>query len=275
MTLEGTAKRRLFIEMASRLEGATAQDVHAAAQAQGATDTPEAFINLGRRLARSGRFFVDETGPRKVYFAKDDANGAWIDEEHLLSIIDAEHPMEALAILSEASRQLRTIPSEAWRAAATLLQGVNARTAAVKAITEYAGDLIDNLELLATAIADSANHGVAERERVKRRCEGRIEMLTAICRDGFGLSREAVHIPATPDAGMADISQHGRSFVDADLLQDEIDRRVEDAPVIMVIAVPDADIRMIAAGVDGSTQGGLLSTVRPATSHSAARPRSP
>ena len=31
MTLDGTAKRRLFIELAARPEGATAHDVHAAA----------------------------------------------------------------------------------------------------------------------------------------------------------------------------------------------------------------------------------------------------
>lgn len=259
MTLDGTAKRQLFVEMASRPEGATAQDVHAAAQAQGAADTVEAFHNLGRRLARSGRLVVDESGPRRLYFAKEDVSGAWIDEEYLQSMVDAERPIESLTVLREASRQLRTVPPEAWRAAAAVLQGVNARMAAIMAITEYADDLVDHLELLADIIANSADHSTAERERVKRRCEGRIEMLTAICRDGLGISRDAIHIPITPDAGMSHIAQHGRSLVVPDLLRDEIGRRVEDAPAIMLLDVPDADQRMIVAGVDGSTQGGLLS----------------
>lgn len=259
MTIDGAAKRRLFIEMALRPEGATAQDVHTAALAQGATDTPEAFINLGRRLARSGRLFVDETGPRKVYFAKEDSDGAWLDEDYLQSIVDPERPMESLTVLREASRQLRTVPAEAWRAAADLLKTINAREAAITAITEYAGDLVDHLGLLRTIIADSAAHGAAERERVKRRCENLIDMLTHICRDGLGLSREAIYIPVTPDAGMEHLASSNNSLVDDELLCDEIARRVEDAPIIMSVPIPCADDRMIVAGVDGSTQGGLLS----------------
>lgn len=257
--MDGAAKRQLFIEMASRPDGTTANDVHAAAIAQGATDTIEAFHNLGRRLARGGRLVIDDSGPRKVYHAKEDRDGAWIDEDYLQSIVDAEHPMESLVVLREASRQLRTIPPEAWRAASDVLRGVNARAAAVTAITAYADDLADNLEELQRLITNKVYEDPAEAQRIKRRCEGRIEMLTAMCRDGLGLSREAIYIPTTPEAGMSRIAEAGRDLVDAGLLRDEIHRRVEDAPLIMSFVEPQPDIRMIVAGVDGSTQGGLLS----------------
>jgi hypothetical protein len=257
--MDGPAKRQLFIEMASRPQGATAQDVHAAAVARGATDTVEAFHNLGRRLAHGGRLVVDESGQRKVYHAKDDRDGAWIDEDYLQSIVNAEQPMESLVVLREASRQLRTIPAEAWRAAAKVLTQVNAREAAVTAITAYAQNLSDHLEELARLIASRTDHDPAEEQRVKRRCEGLIEMLTAMCRDGLGLSRDAVHIPTTPEAGMIYLTQHGPSFSDLSILRDEIGRRVEDAPLIMTFDEPKPDLRLVVAGVDGSTQGGLLS----------------
>lgn len=257
--MDGAAKRQLFIEMASRHEGTTANDVHAAAIAQGASDTIEAFHNLGRRLARGGRLVIDHSGPRKVYHAKEDRDGAWIDEDYLQSIVDAEHPMESLVVLREASRQLRTIPPEAWRAASDILRGVNARAAAVTAITAYADDLADNLEHLQQLITNKVDEDPAEVQRIKRRCEGRIEMLTAMCRDGLGLSREAIHIPTTPEAGMSRVAEVGRDLVDASLLRDEIHRRVEDAPLVTSFVEPQPDIRLIVAGVDGSTQGGLLS----------------
>ncbi len=257
--MDGPAKRQLFIELATRPEGATANDVHAAAIERGATDTIEAFHNLGRRLAHGGRLAIDDSGPRKVYHAKDDRDGAWIDEDYLQTIVDPEHPLESLVVLREASRQLRSVPAEAWRAAAEILRGQNARTAAVSAITAYASDLADNLEELARLIGAKADSNPSEEARVKRRCEGLIDMLTAMCRDGLGLSRDAIHIPITADRGIAHIAEHGRELVDAPLLADEISRRVEDAPLIMAMAAPAADDRMIVAGVDGSTQGGLLS----------------
>ena len=257
--MDGASKRQLFIELASRLQGATANDVHAAALEQGATDTIEAFHNLGRRLTRSGRLAIDDSGSRKVYHAKDDRDGAWIDEDYLQSIVDAEHPMESLAVFREASRQMRSIGADAWRAGADILREVNAQTATFDAVAAYTDDLVDNLEELGRLMADRATRAPDEEQTIKRRCEGRIEMLVAMCRDGLGLSRDAVYIPATPEAGLGRLAEYGRGFVDAGLLRDEIGRRVEDAPLIMSFVAPEADDRMIVAGVDGSTQGGLLS----------------
>ncbi len=259
MKLDGAAKRQLFIELASRPECATANDVHAAASAQGGGETIEAYHNLGRRLARGCRLVIDESGPRKIYHAKDDSEGAWIDEDYLHSIVDAERPMESLVVLREASRQLRTIPTEAWRAAAAIIHDVNARDAALTAITAYADDLVDNLDELNRMLAAKVDHSPAEIDRIRRRCEGRIEMLIAMCRDGLGLSRDALYIPATPEAGIAQRAQRGGSFVDASTLRDEISRRVEDGNLLRTFAEPATDDQIIVAGVDGSTQGGLLS----------------
>jgi hypothetical protein len=80
-----------------------------------------------------------------------------------------------------------------------------------------------------------------------------------MCRNGLGLSRDAIQIPNTPEAGMRHIATHGRDLVNSALLADEISRRVEDGPLIMSVNQPEPDVRMIVAGVDGSTQGGLLS----------------
>lgn len=259
MKLDGAAKRQLFIELASRPEGATANDVHAAASAQGADDTIEAYHNLGRRLTRSGRLVIDDGGPRKVYHAKDDREGAWIDEDYLQSLADAERPLESLVVLREASRQMRTIPGEAWRAAAVIACDVNARDAAVAAITAYADDLADNLDELARMQAAKADHAPSEIERVKRRCEARIEMLTAMCRDGLGLSRDAILIPSDAHAGILQAAERGGCLVDGVVLRSEIEQRVEDATLLMAFPEPSADHQMIIAGVDGSIQGGLLS----------------
>lgn len=259
MKLDAAAKRQLFVELASRPEGATANDVHAAASARGADDTIEAYHNLGRRLARAGRLAVDESGPRRIYHAKEDREGEWIDEDYLQSIVDAEHPMESLVVLREASRQMRTIPAEAWTAAAAVLSEINARDAAIAAITAYADDLVDTLEELGRILAEKPDHAPVDVDRITRRCEGRIEMLTALCRDGLGLSRDAVHIPTTAEAGMRALMDRGRGFVDAGLLRDEISRRVEDAPMLLAFNEPQRDQQMVIAGVDGSTQGGLLS----------------
>ncbi len=259
MKLDAAAKRQLFVELASRAEGATANDVHAAASAQGANDTIEAYHNLGRRLARAGRLVIDDTGPRRIYHAKEDRDGEWIDEDYLQSIVDAEHPMESLVVLREASRQMRTIPPEAWTAAAAILAEINARDAAIAAITAYAEDLVDTIEELARILAEKPDYTPADVDRVKRRCEGRIEMLTALCRDGLGLSRDAVYIPPTAEAGMHALAEGRRNFIEVDLLRDEIGRRVENAPLLRAFDEPARDQQMVVAGVDGSTQGGLLS----------------
>jgi len=48
-------RQALFLEMASRDNGITAQEVHDEAARRGDTATVEAYLNLGRRLALRGR----------------------------------------------------------------------------------------------------------------------------------------------------------------------------------------------------------------------------
>ena len=260
--MDSATKRRLFIELAEAEEGATAQDVHAEALRKGtagAVGTVEAFHNLGRRLERSGRLFANRDGPRTVYFAKLDREGTWIDEDELQTIVDPERPMDSLAVLREASRQLRQVEPAVWREAARVLAGVNAREGAINAITAYADNLVDHLQDLERQIAERSQGNTADERRSRQRCQALIDMLTALCRDGLGLSYSAVHIPITPDVGIDWVSKNGRDLTSKELLRDEISRRVEDVPMLNAFAAPAADERMIVAGVDGSTQGGLLS----------------
>jgi DNA (cytosine-5)-methyltransferase 1 len=74
-------------------------------------------------------------------------------------------------------------------------------------------------------------------------------------------SREAARLQGFDDGFLfpAHIEENGRSLVDQRLLADEVARRVEDSPLLMTLAAPAPDERLIIAGVDGSTQGGLLS----------------
>lgn len=248
-------RRRLFIALASRSEGTTANEAHEAALAQGDGVTVEAFHNLGRRLARAGRLTVHEHGPRKVYLAKPDPGDLWIDEDFLRSVIDPERPIESLTVVREATRQLRDVPAEAWAEAAKLLSEIPARQAAIEAIIAYRDDLADLLEE-ARRLRDESSDA-RELGQARRACEARIELLTSLCRDGLGLSREAINVPLTPEQGISALEK-GLPPYDRDLLADELDRRIEDGPLVRVQPRPAENPRLLVAGADGSTRGGLM-----------------
>ena len=60
-------RQQLFLEMAGRPEGATAQQVHEQAQRLGDTVTVEAYYNLGRRLAHRGLVVAEKEDRTTVF----------------------------------------------------------------------------------------------------------------------------------------------------------------------------------------------------------------
>src|SRR5438445_6228565 len=144
--LTSRERQALLVELASRDSGVTAQDAFEAAIARGDSVTPEAFHNLGRRLAHRGLLVADKSAKQTIYRAGADIDGQWLDEEEIAAIVDPEFPLIALTVARESMRQLREVPEEVWIEARERLAREDARMMFLAAIKAYADDLQDGLK---------------------------------------------------------------------------------------------------------------------------------
>src|SRR5579864_8705537 len=112
--LKTQEREELFLALASRPEGATVPDVHAAATEQGDQVTQEAYHNLARRLVHRGILVADGTARPLTYRTGQDVDGVWLEEDDLAGWVDEDYPLLILPILRESARQVRFVPEEVW-----------------------------------------------------------------------------------------------------------------------------------------------------------------
>jgi len=256
-SLTARERQALFVELASRDSGVTAQDAFEAASARGDSVTQEAFHNLGRRLAHRGILVADKSGRQTIYRAGADVDGQWLDEEEIAAIVDPEYPLIALTAARESMRQLRDVPDEVWIEARERLAAEDAQTLFLTAIKAYADHLRDGL----AAYDDIVARNGPERERVnmRRDLEAEITVLRALGKFGIGASAEAITVPANVEHGVGLVRKSpNEPLYREETLKEEISRRVEPGPIIRQVPTRQPDKNMLVAAIDGSTRGGLL-----------------
>jgi hypothetical protein len=259
MSLTPKERQELFLELARTSDGTTAQDAYKAGVARGDTVSEEAYFNLGRRLAHSGRLRAEKSGGRTVYSAKIDDNATWLDEEHIASIIDPEFPLSALTAYRESLRQIRDIPEAVWIEARERLSSVDAQELFVEAIASYADNLLCEVKDYARERAGPSS--AAHLPNMRRSADACHATLVSLCKDGLGLSEEALALPINIDMA-AEAVARGRAperYYNLDILRDEISRRVEPGMLIRPVDMLAPDNSLLIAGIDGSSVGGLLS----------------
>lgn len=252
-----TAKERqaLFIELASRDTGVTAQQAYDAGKQRGDSVTIEAYHNLGRRLAHRGLLYSEKDDRQTVFKVGAKVDGQWLDEEHLAAIVDPEYPLVALTVAKETARQLNEVPERIWEEVRLRLESQRAPELFFDAIKAYADDLRDALHEYILQADPRPNAQSVLRNQI----ETQLSALKQLTKHGLGLSDEAIRLPPSVNAGITFVETHpNRNFYDPTLLRDELSRRVTDEPFVVDIPDMPADPQLLVAAVDGSTRGGLL-----------------
>lgn len=260
MSLTPQERQALFLEMAQSQEGTTAQQVFDRGSDKGDDVSPEAYFNLGRRLSHRGLLRAEKSGARTLYFAKTDHNATWLDEELIASVIDPEYPLPALTAYRESLRQIRDIPDEIWVEARHRLMEADARELFVSAITSYADNLRCEIVDYARERVKAAN--APHLSKMKRSADRTLSLLIGLCKNGLGLSMEALDLPISIDLAVeAYLSEENPAehYYDEEKLREELSLRIEPGPMVKKTDPKEADSNLVIAGVDGSTVGGLLS----------------
>jgi hypothetical protein len=249
-------RQALFLEMAAKGSGVTAQVVYERGKAEGDTVTEEAYHNAARRLAHRGLLVADKSARQTVYRAGANVDEQWLDEEELASIIDPEYPLIALTAMRESYRQLNEIPEQVWLEARELLKNQNAQDLFFEAIVGYADNLKDEFERY---LIDGGNDN-PKAPSLRREVEANIMLLRQLAKFGLGLSKEAIQIPQAFEIGLEAVKKDPTiCFYDQAKLREEIARRVSPEKFIVEDSFSKPDASLLVAGVDGSTRGGLLS----------------
>lgn len=256
--LSSRQRRELFLELAGVPGGTTVSDVAERARALGDSATEEAYHNIARRLTHAALLRVDARQGEVRRYTRG-AGEAWLDERELADIVDPDYPIAALAIWREAVQNVRDIPESIWIELRERLLGENARMLFADAISSYCDDL--SAQVSALAAADEANF--TDLARARKEAEQTLQLLVGLTKYGLGLSKEAVRLPANLDRALRLYSAGDAPVrVNRARLEEELTRRIEEGPVLQVVAPPTADPAPrapIIGAVDGSTRGGLLS----------------
>ena len=254
-----TSRRRqmLFLEMAERPSGATAKEVYERAQELGDTATPEAYHNIARRLGHRALLLakVDDSGTTRW---ERSAHGEWLEENELAELVDPDYPAIAVTVWRESSQQINDVPESVWAELRERLASEPARALFVSAIRSYCEDFRAQVEL----VAENDGSDRVESARLRREAESSHRLLLRLTKYGLGLSQEAVRLPHSVEVAISQYTS-GRApsaYYDETLLEQEIARRIEDAPFVQLVQKPEGGGRKPVVGaVDGSTRGGLLS----------------
>lgn len=250
-------REALFVEMASKEGGTTAQDVYKTACDRGDTVTEESYFNLGRRLSHRGILIADRTRKPTHFRASPRLEGQWLDEDHLASIINPDYPLIGLTALREVMRQVNSVPEAVWIELRERLSKEPARPLFLRAITAYCENLRDEVEHYTILLSQKADQ--KELSKFKRQIEENLSLLKVVTKYGLGLSQEAVNLPANTELAIAWLKANPDSnLYDEKLLADELNRRISNENVIAEVSEPDSQRDQIVAAVDGSTRGGLL-----------------
>ena len=254
-----TAKERqaLFVELASRPSGVTAQEAYEEGRGRGDQVTIEAYHNLGRRLAHRGLLASEKEDRHTRFRAGAKIDGQWLDEEQLASIVDSDYPLIALAVMKESVRQLHDIPEGVWIEARERLKNERARDLIFAAIKEYADNLRDELQYY--HLESQRPDAVSGLPKLRREIDSSISLLRQVAKQGLGLSDEAIRVPGNLDLGLRDLMEYPDSSpYDEGHLIEEISRRVADEPVVVEVPDMPAKKELLIAAVDGSSRSGLL-----------------
>src|SRR4051812_8263072 len=107
-------REEMFLRMAKRKDGTTAQEVFEEGKKSGDGVTVEAYHNLGRRLVHRGVMVADKSDRQTRYAVGENGESQWLDEEQIASIVNPDYPLIALTVVQEAVRQLNSVPESAW-----------------------------------------------------------------------------------------------------------------------------------------------------------------
>lgn len=236
--------------MAATAEGATAQDIYEKGVKLGDQVTPEAYHNLGRRLEHRG-LVTSRKKDGRTHFSTAIEEEMWFDEDDIAEMIDPEYPIPSLVAEREISRQLQDIPEEQWVIAREQLLRANARGLFKEAIISYA----NNLRLL---ILDYTRDPFEHNSNSVNAIEKEIRLLDMLCKDGLGLSDEAIKLPLSAKNALEAGYSIPEQFYDSDILSEELDSRIEEGMFLRYSEQYQEAPEMIIAGVDGSSSVGLL-----------------
>ena len=258
-TLRSSKEREhLFLEMVSRTSGITAQDVYEEAMRRGDTVSPEAYFNLGRRLALRGVLRVIKADNRTSYSLSPAGKDQWLDEGDIEAILDPDYPLIALTILQESRRQTNQIPETVWAELRERLKGEKARDLFYNAIIFYCENLNVEVEHYIHEEKAKAFEALSQQRQI---IENVIILLRGLTKFGLGLSKEAAAIPKNADLALKSRRSGGQSqeYYNPDQLRKEIENRVSSEMFFELIDDATPNANMLIAAVDGSTRGGLLS----------------
>jgi len=251
-------RQQLFIELASRPDGVTAQQVHEEALRLGDNVTVEAYHNLGRRLAHRGLLVAEKEDRLTVFRVGAHVDTQWLDEEQLASIVDPEYPLLALTVMKEARRQVTDVPESVWLEARERLKNADARILFQKAIIAYSNDLLHAYE----HYHHLNNAGDNNLSTLRNEIEASILMLKQMVKFGLGLSDEAIKIPSSFSVGLTefrrDRERGGMKLYDEAKLAEELSKRISPESFIVDVPSSKPNSNLLIAAVDGSTRGGLL-----------------
>lgn len=249
-------RKRLFLEFARRLDGATALEVYEHAREIGDTVTVEAYYNLARRLVHRGLLIGKSVDGSTRYFVGGGGDAQWLEEDDLAAMVDPEYPLLAIPLWRETHRQIEDIPEAVWQELRLRLETENARVLFLEGIISYCDDLHAQISTLA-AVSDSPARDIAQ---ARREAENSLLLLQRLTKYGLGLSREAVDLPLSLDSAIAQFRTNDPpSYVDPGTLRDELALRITDEQFIVTISPPATEPPLLIAAVDGSTRSGMLS----------------
>lgn len=247
-------RQHLFLELAARPEGTTAHQVYEEAKQRGDTVTIEAYYNLGRRLSHRGLLLAEKENGRTIFTIGAHVDTQWLDEEQLAAIVDPEYPLLALTVIKEARRQVTDVPESAWQEARERLKHEDAHTLFHTAICAYSDDLYHSFEHYDHL--DQA--GDKTLSALRNEIETSLFLLKQLGKFGLGLSRQALDLPPSFSAGLAQYRRGSLQICNPGVLGEELAKRISPEPIIVDIPDSAPDENLLLAAVDGSTRGGLL-----------------
>ncbi len=251
-----SARKALFLELAAGTDGTTPLEAHRRAKELGDSVTEEAYYNLARRLVHRGLLVSSETKKGARYKQGANADARWLEEDDLSALVDPDYPLLALTIWDESRRSINDVPETLWSELRERLKGESARELFNKAISSYC----DDFHAQVGTLEELGRNPTPELASLRREAENGRQLLLRFVKYGLGISDEAIHLPLSVDIAIQEYRDTpNKGYVDHDLLQQELRRRISDEAFIVDIDQQYLDRNLLVGAVDGSTRGGVLS----------------
>jgi hypothetical protein len=148
------------------------------------------------------------------------------------------------------------LPESLWSELRERLKGQSARQLFNDALVSYCDDFHAQIATL----EELGQEPLPELASLRTEAENSRQLLIRLVKHGLGLSNEAIHVPLSLDLAIREYREApNKSYVDSDLLQQELRRRVSDEPFILNVEEPLLEKNLLVGAVDGSSRGGVLS----------------